>query len=875
MGTSQRHKVCFPIAGRPAINRSLDVYKNCGIATQVVVVGAMGGQVVETIAAEHPDAVFAFQTEQLGTGHAAKAGAEALRRLGYEGDVLVTMGDKLVDPAALEQLIDEFYRSQADLAMLAAPKSRWPHSGRLVCRSDGTLAASVEWSDIARGRLLDRLRNSVAKGKPVGNKALRRMIGDLCTYLADYPAAFGGIAKLLTSGKPIGPKQLAAALPDEQVRFTLDQEQVDGAGIEARARQVNVSVYLFRFAALKAALRGVTSHPWRHEQLLTDAVTVLGQARNPDGSLKYRLRVVQPADPNLVLGFNNPRELVEAEDLLRRRQPATARAKRPRVDRRLRRPVRQWLKLFDASDGKVDRVLKRIYGPAADRIRERRRAFTKVLRLFGKRFGPDREVYVVRAPGRINLMGRHIDHRGGSVNVMAIDREVIMVAEPRADDDFVLLNTQPDQFPDRRFSLGQYVANLNWEDWQAYVDSDQVLEMVRTAAGDWSNYVKAAVLRLQASFRNIKLQGMNVAAGGNIPVASGLSSSSAVVVAAAECAVLCNGLEVAPPQLVDLCGEGEWFVGSRGGAADHAGIRLSQRGSLSQVDFFPFRVGGTARFPRGYRVVVCGSHVKAEKSAGARDTFNQRIACYEIGFAFLRDKFAQYRHLLAHLRDVNRDRLGTQLRDIYSMLMQVPERVTKADLGPLLSADSLGGLQPLIRSHAPRQVYTPRGVVLFGLAEIERARICVELLKRGDVAGFGRLMKISHDGDRVVRFDATGEPIPFHAPISDSDLATLVDDLASEDPERVHRGQLYRQPGGYACSTPELDRMVDTAVSVPGVAGAQMAGAGLGGCIMVLCADDAVTRLKRALSRHYYRPSNLPAAVWPCTPVAGAGALRI
>ena len=37
----------------------------------------------------------------------------------------------------------------------------------------------------------------------------------------------------------------------------------------------------------------------------------------------------------------------------------------------------------------------------------------------------------MRSPGRINLMGRHIDHQGGTVNVMAVNREIIMVAAPR------------------------------------------------------------------------------------------------------------------------------------------------------------------------------------------------------------------------------------------------------------------------------------------------------------------------------------------------------------------------------------------------------------------------------------------------------------
>ena len=49
MRSADRPKVCFPIDGRPAINRALDVYKQSGIREHIVVVGAMAGQVIETV----------------------------------------------------------------------------------------------------------------------------------------------------------------------------------------------------------------------------------------------------------------------------------------------------------------------------------------------------------------------------------------------------------------------------------------------------------------------------------------------------------------------------------------------------------------------------------------------------------------------------------------------------------------------------------------------------------------------------------------------------------------------------------------------------------------------------------------------------------
>jgi len=92
-------------------------------------------------------------------------------------------------------------------------------------------------------------------------------------------------------------------------------------------------------------------------------------------------------------------------------------------------------------------------------------------------------VCIVRAPGRVNLMGRHVDHQGGHVNPLAIDREVILVASPRDDDVIRLVNVRPREFPDREFKMSDLLGNFNWDDWLSYVDSPQVRQLVRDTAG--------------------------------------------------------------------------------------------------------------------------------------------------------------------------------------------------------------------------------------------------------------------------------------------------------------------------------------------------------------------------------------------------------
>jgi galactokinase len=160
---------------------------------------------------------------------------------------------------------------------------------------------------------------------------------------------------------------------------------------------------------------------------------------------------------------------------------------------------------------------------------------------------------------------------------------------------------------------------------------------------------------------------------------------------------------------------------------------------------------------------------------------------------------------------------------------------------------------------------------VIGIAEILRSRMCVDLLEADRTYEFGNLMTISHDGDRVSRPGPDGNYLRVANDCSDEYLQQLISDMGSETPHRVLRAQLFMQPGGYACSTPEIDQMVDIASAVPGVAGAQIAGAGLGGCIMVLVRHQSVPALRKALAQGYYHPRGLDPAAIPCVTVEGAG----
>jgi len=209
-------------------------------------------------------------------------------------------------------------------------------------------------------------------------------------------------------------------------------------------------------------------------------------------------------------------------------------------------------------------------------------------------------VRVVRAPGRVNLIGEHIDYCGLSVFPMALRRSVRIEFQPRADRETRLVNRDPG-FTPSFFTMGERIPPA--------------------PAGDWSNYARAAAQALAQRFPN--LRGVDALVESDLPIAAGLSSSSALLVAMALAIMHANGVTVASLELMELMARGERYVGTAGGGMDQAIILGAQAGCASRIDFHPLRLIPTA-VPAGWQFIVAWSLVHAEKSGAARQAYNER-----------------------------------------------------------------------------------------------------------------------------------------------------------------------------------------------------------------------------------------------------------
>lgn len=203
----------------------------------------------------------------------------------------------------------------------------------------------------------------------------------------------------------------------------------------------------------------------------------------------------------------------------------------------------------------------------------------------------------ISVPGRVNLIGEHIDYHDLAVLPMAIQRRVSVAFEPRADR---LVCADSAGYPQRCFSL----------------DDASPLP-----PGDWGNYLKAALPMLALRWKLNR--GVNVAITSDLSSAAGLSSSSALLTGFALALLGANGIEPSVAELMELLPDGEQFVGTRGGGMDHAAVLGSRSGCALLVRFAPLELNPIP-IPSGWAFLIAHSLTVAEKSGAVKAEYNSR-----------------------------------------------------------------------------------------------------------------------------------------------------------------------------------------------------------------------------------------------------------
>jgi galactokinase len=241
--------------------------------------------------------------------------------------------------------------------------------------------------------------------------------------------------------------------------------------------------------------------------------------------------------------------------------------------------------------------------------------------------------FVVRAPGRVNLIGEHTDYNEGFVLPLAIDRAVWIALRPR---------------PDRRV----VVHSLDFADTAAFV-----LDDLQRGEGGWVDYVKGVAWVLQADGRT--LCGWEGVLAGDVPRGAGLSSSAALELAAARAFAAVSDLpwDAATMARLGQRAENEW-VGVRCGIMDQMISAAGRAGHALLIDCRSLQMEAVP-LPSKTTVIVLDT---ATRRGLVDSAYNDRrsqceVAARAFGVAALRDvTVARFESESARLDDLTRRR---------------------------------------------------------------------------------------------------------------------------------------------------------------------------------------------------------------------------
>ena len=204
---------------------------------------------------------------------------------------------------------------------------------------------------------------------------------------------------------------------------------------------------------------------------------------------------------------------------------------------------------------------------------------TELAASFEARFGAP-PARIVRAPGRVNLIGEHTDYNEGFVFPLAIDREVVIALAPRDDR-----------------TVRAVALDVGRRGVEANIDLDAL------ERGDgWQEYLKGTAWALQEAGH--ELRGFDAVIRGDVPRGAGLSSSAALELAVARAFHASSGFDWDPPAIARLAqrAENAW-VGVNSGIMDQL-ISATGRAGHAVLTGCRSLEATPAPLPPGTRVVV-------------------------------------------------------------------------------------------------------------------------------------------------------------------------------------------------------------------------------------------------------------------------------
>jgi galactokinase len=434
------------------------------------------------------------------------------------------------------------------------------------------------------------------------------------------------------------------------------------------------------------------------------------------------------------------------------------------------------------------------------------------------------------APGRVNLIGEHVDYNDGFVMPFALPFRTVIVGSLSSGAESCIISLNIEEKNSR--SVFKVDSNLS------------------KGSPPWANYVKGTVKQyigeLPEGFA------FNAVVISDVPIGSGLSSSASLEVATAT--FLEKLVGITSVSLVEKslrCQKAEHtFADTPCGIMDQFISANGKEGSLLLLDcrsntfeLIPFGSGGNGSSANPPVIVVCDSNVK-HKLSGSE--YPDRVKQCKEAVAALQTKFPQVKAL----RDATMDMLS---------------EVQAAAASPTSEESSASSFSGANRSRNSSEDMGGNGNGKGGKhlsKKALRAKAQESKKRRGSKDGGSggggmsdvAFMRARHCIGEDIRTQGAAKAV------ANSDWATVGKHMTASHRSLQHDFQV-------SCS--ELDFLVDSALTVPGVLGARMTGGGFGGCTVTLCADQTAAEMLMEHFRKVYPVADS----FSCVPSAGCGTM--
>ncbi|CAI9119048.1 OLC1v1020709C1 [Oldenlandia corymbosa var. corymbosa] len=452
-------------------------------------------------------------------------------------------------------------------------------------------------------------------------------------------------------------------------------------------------------------------------------------------------------------------------------------------------------------------TLEPVYG-GGSQLEEAELRFSNLKAKFFEFFGHHPEFFA-RSPGRVNLIGEHIDYEGYSVLPMAIRQDTIVgIRINKSEKVLRIANVN------EKYSMCTYPA-----------DPDQEIDLKNHK---WGHYF---ICGYKGYHEYAKLKGINIGQpvgldviiDGTVPTGSGLSSSAAFVCSATIAVMAAFGENFPKKELAQLTCECERHIGTQSGGMDQAISVMAKTGFAELIDFNPIRATDV-QLPPGGTFVIGHSLAESQKAVTAATNYNNRVVECQLAAIVLGIK------------------LGMKPEDAISNVKTLSDVEGKcvAFAGSHGSSDPLVAVKELLKE----EPYSAEDVESFTEKKLEvifaNSPTSLDVLRAAKHFKLHqRAVHVYSEARRVYAFKDT-----VSSNLSDEDMLKKLGDLMNDS----H----YSCSVLYECSCPELEELVKVCRD-NGALGARLTGAGWGGCAVALVKESLVPQFILNLKEQFYQ----------------------